>query len=200
MTLEPGAEAQQQLAAGFGSWALPPAGLRHPRVPTGHLMSLQPVCAAVKPLPDTVIGLARAAVGPAYGEQGPEARACEPDAASVNLYPDGARLGVHQDGEEPSEAPVITVSLGDTCTFRLAGVDRGPGPFTDIDMRSGDLLMFGQENRRICHGVPKVLAGTRAGRSRAATRAAQHHRRGDGPRVTNVSRRASPPPRSPTRR
>jgi hypothetical protein len=34
-------DAQRSLAAGFRQWALPPAGLRHPRVPSGHLMSVQ---------------------------------------------------------------------------------------------------------------------------------------------------------------
>ena len=28
----------------FRAWARPPAGLRHPRVPAGHLMSVQSVC------------------------------------------------------------------------------------------------------------------------------------------------------------
>ena len=54
----------------------------------------------------------------------------------------------------------MTISLGDRGTFRLADVDRRVGPFTDIDMRSGDLLVFGRENRRIFHGVPKVFPDT----------------------------------------
>jgi alkylated DNA repair protein (DNA oxidative demethylase) len=54
----------------------------------------------------------------------------------------------------------VTISLGDACTFRMAGVDRRTGPFTDIELRSGDLLVFGRENRRIYHGVPKVARGT----------------------------------------
>jgi alkylated DNA repair protein (DNA oxidative demethylase) len=116
--------------------------------------------APVKPLPESLIRRARAAVAAAYGEHSSEAVAYAPDAAIVNLYPEDARLGLHQDGEEPSDAPVVTLSLGDTCTFRLAGVDRRVGPFTDIEMASGDLLVFGRENRRIFHGVPKVLADT----------------------------------------
>jgi len=76
------------------------------------------------------------------------------------VYRAGARLGLHQDGEEPSDAPVVTVSLGDTCTFRIAGVDRRTGPFTDVELRTGDLLVFGRESRRIYHGVPKVASGT----------------------------------------
>jgi alkylated DNA repair protein (DNA oxidative demethylase) len=74
----------------------------------------------------------------------------------VNLYGPGARLGLHQDGEEPSDAPVVTITLGDTAVFRLAGIDRRTGPFVDIELRSGDLLVFGGQNRRIFHGVPKV--------------------------------------------
>ena len=173
------APAQRELAEEFRSWARPPAGLRHPRVPTGQLMSVQSVClgwhwqpyaytrtaddtdgAPVKPMPVSVDTLARDAVAVAYGADSPEAARYEPDAAIVNLYPPGARLGLHQDGEEPSGAPVVTISLGDTCTFRLAGVDRRTGPFVDVEMRSGDLLVFGRENRRIFHGVPKVFTGT----------------------------------------
>jgi alkylated DNA repair protein (DNA oxidative demethylase) len=171
--------AQQRLAADFGEWARPPAGLRRPRVPTGHLMSVQSVClgwhwypyvysktaddtdnAPVKPLPANLVELARAGVAAAYGAHSAEAAAYSPDAAIVNLYPDTARLGLHQDGEEPSDAPVVTLSLGDTCTFRLAAVDRRVGPFTDLAMGGGDLLVFGRENRRIFHGVPKVFAGS----------------------------------------
>jgi alkylated DNA repair protein (DNA oxidative demethylase) len=168
---------QRALVAQFRQWALPPAGLRHPRVPTGHLMSVQSVClgwhwqpylysltaddtdgAPVKPLPDDIVALARGAVADVapLGDD----RRFEPDAAIVNFYEPGARLGLHQDGEEPSDAPVVTISLGDTCTFRMAGVDRRTGPFTDVELRSGDLLVFGGQNRRIYHGVPKVINET----------------------------------------
>ena len=172
-------DAQRALVDGFRRWAVPPAGLRHPRVPTGHLMSVQSVClgwhwqpyaysktaddtdgAPVKPLPPGLVELARGAVDTAYGPDGHDAAAFAPDAAIVNLYAPGARLGLHRDGEEPAAAPVVTISLGDTCVFRLAGVDRRTGPFTDVDLRSGDLLVFGGPNRRIYHGVPRVTTGT----------------------------------------
>jgi alkylated DNA repair protein (DNA oxidative demethylase) len=170
---------QRELVDDFREWSLPPAGLRRPRVPSGQLMSVQAVClgwhwypyaytrtaddtdgAPVKPLPPKIHALARAAVAAAYGAESAEARSFHPDAAIVNLYPDGAKLGLHQDGEEPSDAPVVTLSLGDTCTFRMAGTARRVGPFVDFEMRSGDLLVFGRENRRIFHGVPKVFPGT----------------------------------------
>jgi alkylated DNA repair protein (DNA oxidative demethylase) len=172
-------DAQRALVAQFREWARPPAGLRRPRVPTGHLMSVQAVClgwhwypyaysrtaddtdgAPVKPLPASVDALARDAVAAAYGDESPEAQSFRPDAAIVNLYPDGATLGLHQDGEEPSDAPVVTISLGDTCTFRFADVDRRVGPFLDLELRSGDLLVFGREQRRVFHGVPKVFPAT----------------------------------------
>ena len=170
-------EMQRSLVAQFRKWALPPAGLRHPRVPSGHLMSVQSVClgwhwrpyaysrtaddtdgAPVKPLPDSLASLARAAVADTLGPTA--TNGYRPDAAIVNLYAPDARLGLHCDAEEPSDAPVVTISLGDTGIFRLAGADRRTGPFTDVQLRSGDLLVFGGVNRRIYHGVPKVLPGT----------------------------------------
>jgi alkylated DNA repair protein (DNA oxidative demethylase) len=114
----------------------------------------------VKPLPTEVSELARRAVADTYGARADAAASYAPDAAIVNLYGPDAHLGLHQDGEEPSDAPVVTISLGDACTFRLAGVDRRTGPFTDLEMRSGDLLVFGGPTRRIYHGVPKVFGAT----------------------------------------
>jgi alkylated DNA repair protein (DNA oxidative demethylase) len=170
---------QRALARQFRQWAEPPAGLRHPRVPTGHLMTVQSVClgwhwqpyaysrtaddtdgAPVKRLPADLIELARRAVDDATSPEAGAAGQFDPDAAIVNLYAPGARLGLHQDGEEPSAAPVVTISLGDTCVFRMAGTDRRTAPFTDVELASGDLLVFGGSNRRIYHGVPKVLDGT----------------------------------------
>jgi alkylated DNA repair protein (DNA oxidative demethylase) len=172
-------EAQRALVADFRRWAMPPAGLRHPSMPTGHMMSVQSVClgwhwqpyiysrtaddtdgAPVKPMPAHIVKLARDAVDAVYGAGTSETMRFRPDAAIVNLYSPGARLGLHQDGEEPSEAPVVTISLGDACIFRLASVERRTGPFVDVEFRSGDLIVFGAPNRRIFHGVPKVLPET----------------------------------------
>lgn len=171
--------AQQGLVEEFRGWAKPPAGLRHPRVPAGHLMTVQSVClgwhwhpyaysrtaddtdgARVKPLPADLFELGRQAIAESYGADHPEAGSYAPDAAIVNFYDSAAHLGLHVDGEEPSPAPVVTISLGDACVFRLAGVGRRTGPFTDLVLESGDLLVFGGEERRVYHGVPKVMAGT----------------------------------------
>jgi alkylated DNA repair protein (DNA oxidative demethylase) len=170
---------QQNIVAQFREWALPPAGLRHPRVPSGNLMTVQSVClgwhwvpyaysktaddtdgAPVKPIPPEIVELGRAAVAEAYGRRSAEAAAYRPDAVIANLYGPGARLGLHHDGEEISDAPVVTISIGDTCVFRFAGVDRRTAPFTDVELRSGDLLVFGGPSRRIYHGVPKIFEET----------------------------------------
>ena len=55
---------------------------------------------------------------------------------------------------------MVTISLGDTCVFRMAGVTRRGAPFCDLALASGDLLVFGGPNRRIHHGVPRVHSGT----------------------------------------
>ena len=168
---------QRRLVEAFRRWARTPAGLRHPRVPSGHLMSVQSVClgwhwqpyaysrtaddtdgAPVKPLPPHLALLARRAVADTFGPA--EAERFTPDAVIANLYAPGAQLGLHQDGEEPSDAPVVTISLGDACQFRFAGVDRRTAPFTDIELQSGDLLVFGGPSRRVYHGVPRVHDGT----------------------------------------
>jgi len=168
---------QRRLVEAFRRWARTPAGLRHPRVPSGHLMSVQSVClgwhwqpyaysrtaddtdgAPVKPLPPDLALLARRAVADTFGPA--EAERFTPDAVIANLYAPGAQLGLHQDGEEPSDAPVVTISLGDACQFRFAGVDRRTAPFTDIELQSGDLLVFGGPSRRVYHGVPRVHDGT----------------------------------------
>jgi alkylated DNA repair protein (DNA oxidative demethylase) len=114
--------------------------------------------APVKPLPANVARLARRAVADTFGAAA--GRRYWPDAVIANLYAPGARLGLHQDAEEPSEAPVVTISIGDTCVFRMAGVDRPTAPFVDVRLESGDLLVFGSPNRRVYHGVPKVFDDT----------------------------------------
>ena len=49
-----------------------------------------------------------------------------PEACLVNLYREGAKMGLHRDeDEEDFSAPVVSVSLGDTAIFRIGGLERG---------------------------------------------------------------------------
>ena len=102
--------------------------------------------APVKPLPHDARRARSRAVVASYGDDHGFSTGFELDAAIVNLYAPGAHLGLHQDGEEPSDAPVVTISLGDDCVFRMAGVDRRTSPFTDVVLHSGDLLVFAGVN------------------------------------------------------
>lgn len=88
------------------------------------------------------------------------AGAYSPDAALVNLYGPGATMGLHQDRDEASLDPVVSLSLGDACTFRFGTPEHRGRPYTDVRLESGDLVVFGGPSRMAFHGVPKVLDGT----------------------------------------
>jgi alkylated DNA repair protein (DNA oxidative demethylase) len=88
------------------------------------------------------------------------AEAYRPDTALVNFYDDGARMGMHQDRDELSDAPVVSLSIGDTCRFRFGNPDGRGRPWTDVELLSGDAFVFGGPSRFAYHGVPKVFPGT----------------------------------------
>jgi len=83
-----------------------------------------------------------------------------PDVALVNWYAPGARMGMHADRDERCPAPVVSLSLGDTCVFRFGSASGRGRPWTDVALESGDLFVFGGPSRLAFHGVPKVLPGT----------------------------------------
>jgi DNA oxidative demethylase len=83
-----------------------------------------------------------------------------PQACLVNFYGPGARMGLHQDrDEEDFDAPVVSLSLGDTCLFRIGGVTR-QGPTRSVRLASGDAVVLGGEARLAFHGVDRVIPGT----------------------------------------
>ncbi|HJC28485.1 MAG TPA: alpha-ketoglutarate-dependent dioxygenase AlkB [Candidatus Dietzia intestinipullorum] len=86
-----------------------------------------------------------------------------PDAALVNLYGRGSTMGLHQDKDEASGAPVVSLSLGDSCTFRFGTPEHRGRPYEDVRLESGDLVVFGGPSRLSFHGVPKVFDATAPG-------------------------------------
>lgn len=83
-----------------------------------------------------------------------------PEACLVNLYEAGARMGLHRDADEAArEAPVLSVSLGDTALFRIGGPERR-GPTRSFRLTSGDVLLLGGEARHCFHGIDRVLSGS----------------------------------------
>jgi alkylated DNA repair protein (DNA oxidative demethylase) len=129
--------------------------------------------APVKPLPADLEDLARRAVHAAADllrkKDVPElsaaadalgASAFRPDASIVNFYGPEATLGLHQDGAETCGSPVVTLSLGNDCLFRLGNNERPARPWHDLRLHSGDLLVFGGPARPAYHGVVRVHGGT----------------------------------------
>jgi len=69
-------------------------------------------------------------------------------------------MGLHQDRDEAAlDAPVVSVSLGDSAQFRIGGVKRG-GPTRSVRLVSGDVVMLGGAARLAYHGIDRILPGT----------------------------------------
>jgi DNA oxidative demethylase len=177
---------QRRLVDACREWARPPAGMRATRLPTGGVMSVRTVClgwhwipyrysrtaddvdkAPVKPFPEWLADLGRRAVADAYDDDpaayDPDPAAVyRPDIALINYYDDQARMGMHVDKDERSMAPVVSLSLGSSCVFRFGNTESRNRPWTDVELASGDLFVFGGPSRLAFHGVPKTLPGTGA--------------------------------------
>ena len=83
-----------------------------------------------------------------------------PEACLVNFYGGDAKMGLHQDrDEEDFEAPVVSISLGDTALFRIGGTTRG-GKTQSLKLSSGDVLILEGPSRLAFHGIDRVMCGT----------------------------------------
>lgn len=83
-----------------------------------------------------------------------------PEACLVNFYSPDAKMGLHQDRDEADlDAPVVSISLGDTAKFRIGGTAR-TDPTKSFELRSGDVLVLGGASRLAFHGVDRILGGT----------------------------------------
>lgn len=183
-------ESQRSLGAACREWSEQAGGPRAPRMPRGGVMSVQITCLGwhwypyrysrtvddgdgrpVLGFPDWLGDLSRRAVGDALavdhriGDHGsdrsdPSSERYEPDVALINWYAPGARMGMHADRDERSPAPVVSISLGNSCVFRF-GSPAGRGrPWSDVALESGDLFVFGGPSRLAYHGVPKIMPGS----------------------------------------
>jgi len=83
-----------------------------------------------------------------------------PEACLVNLYRGRARMGLHRDSDEPArDAPVLSVSLGDTALFRF-GRARKISSTQTLLLESGDVVVFGGVARLMLHGIDRLFPGT----------------------------------------
>jgi DNA oxidative demethylase len=169
---------QRHLVEQCRAWAAHGPGIRAATLPSGARMSVRTVClgwhwipyrysrtrddqdgSPVTAFPAWLGDLGRAAVADAYRDPARGARYA-PDVALVNHYTAEARLGMHRDSDEHAPDPVVSISLGAPCVFRLGNTAHRGRPWTDVELRSGDLLVFGGESRLAYHGVPRLLPHT----------------------------------------
>lgn len=88
-----------------------------------------------------------------------------PDTAILQWYGPDASLGMHRDDSEEQPlleegSPIVSLSLGDRCLFRFSDVFSKRKIREDIELRSGDAVVFGGVSRLAYHGVPKIFPNT----------------------------------------
>jgi alkylated DNA repair protein (DNA oxidative demethylase) len=83
-----------------------------------------------------------------------------PESCLINIYGPDARLGLHQDRDEKEfGAPVVSLSLGDSCLFRIGGTRR-TDPTGTFRLASGDAVVLGGDARLAFHGVDRIIPGS----------------------------------------
>lgn len=101
------------------------------------------------PIPESLMAL--------WAETAPDAP--PPDSCLINHYPEGGRMGLHQDKDEADfSIPVISLSLGDPALFRMGGLNR-KDPTRSVTLQSGDIVVIGGSARLAYHGVDRIKFG-----------------------------------------
>jgi DNA oxidative demethylase len=147
------------------------APLFTPAMPkTGVEMSVRMTnCGALGWVTDKANGYRYQATHPVTGEPWPQipvelmalweqyAGYSEPaEACLVNFYHADAKMGLHQDRDEKDfDAPVLSVSLGDACLFRVGGTKR-TDKTVSFRLESGDVVVIGGASRLAFHGVDRI--------------------------------------------
>ena len=84
-----------------------------------------------------------------------------PECCLVNYYDAGAKMGLHQDkDEEAADAPVVSVSLGDTAMFQVKGPGRTGPTNWSVKLSSGDVVVLAGKARGYFHGISRLYPGT----------------------------------------
>lgn len=109
----------------------------------------------VNPVPGRLANMARQFSLEAFPYHNPSWDIC-----LMNRYEPGSTLGMHQDNSESVGAleighPVVSFSIGSSCIFRIGGKVRA-GIYHDIQLGSGDVVVFGGKARLNYHGIVKV--------------------------------------------
>jgi DNA oxidative demethylase len=82
-----------------------------------------------------------------------------PDACLINSYAPGTKLSLHQDRNEADFAhPIVSVSLGLPARFLFGGLRRNDR-VTRVELRHGDVVVWGRSMRLAYHGVDTLKDG-----------------------------------------
>ncbi|HLK83784.1 MAG TPA: DNA oxidative demethylase AlkB [Xanthobacteraceae bacterium] len=82
-----------------------------------------------------------------------------PDACLINRYAPGTKLSLHQDKNETDfTAPIVSVSLGLPARFLFGGLRRND-KVTRVELRHGDVVVWGRSARLAYHGVDTLKDG-----------------------------------------
>ncbi|AHI24337.1 alpha-ketoglutarate-dependent dioxygenase AlkB [Komagataeibacter xylinus] len=81
-----------------------------------------------------------------------------PDTCLINGYRPGTRMGLHQDGDERADAPVVSLSFGLPALFQWGGLRR-TDPVRRIPLLHGDVVVWGGPSRLVFHGIAALRAG-----------------------------------------
>lgn len=116
---------------------------------------------AVTEVPDLLLKLANKAVLLTMSEYVPFI----PETAILQHYLPTDSLGMHRDDSEDDTllqqgSPIVSLSIGDSCLFRFSDRHTSNKIRDDVELRSGDCVVFGRDARLSCHGVPKILPNT----------------------------------------
>ncbi len=83
----------------------------------------------------------------------------EPDSCLINQYRPDAKMGLHQDKDERDFShPIVSASLGLPATFLFGGLRRSDRALR-MNLRHGDVVVWGGEDRLRFHGVLPIMAG-----------------------------------------
>lgn len=131
---------------GAAGWVSDRSGYRYTQADPGSGRPWPPMPPALRLL------AARAASSAGFGE-------FEPDACLINYYAPGTRLTLHQDrNERDLAAPVVSLSLGLPATFLFGGLKRRD-PTRRIELRHGDVVVWGGAQRLAFHGIAPLREG-----------------------------------------
>ncbi len=82
----------------------------------------------------------------------------DPDACLVNRYEVGTQMGAHRDYDERDlRQPIVSVSIGLPAQFLWHGASRGGTPVR-VELRDGDVLVWGGRARAGYHAVRRIAA------------------------------------------